>query len=118
MHRHHISVKHAIDGLMTAIKTQPNFRIHLFFSLLAISLGIITKINFIEWSIIVYTIATGLAVELINTAIEFGVDLITDQYHLLAKYAKDVSAAAMMVFAIGSLIIGAFIFLPKLWLFI
>lgn len=118
MHSHHISFKHALDGLVTAIKTQPNFRIHLFFSILAIVLGIITKINYTEWSIIVYTIVTGLAIELFNTAIEFCVDLITDQYHQLAKYAKDVSAAAMLVFAFGSLVIGGFIFLPKLWPFI
>jgi undecaprenol kinase len=115
MHKHHISFKHAIDGLITALITQPNFRIHLILSLIAIILGILTGISGPEWAIITFTIACGLSVELLNTAIEFTVDLLTDQHHLLAKYAKDTAAGAMLIYALGSIVVGAFIFLPKLW---
>jgi undecaprenol kinase len=118
MHKHHISFKHALDGFIIALKTQPNFRIHLFISLIAVILGFITNISPIEWGIIFLIISLGLSIELINTAIEFTVDLLTDQHHILAKYAKDTAAAAMLIFAAGSIVIGSFIFLPKLWLFI
>ena len=118
MHSHHISFKHALDGIITALTTQPNFRIHLTLSLIAVILGILTKISGQEWAIIALTIAGGLSIELLNTAIEFTVDLLTDQHHLLAKYAKDTAAGAMLVYAIGSLAVGAFIFLPKLWPYI
>jgi undecaprenol kinase len=118
MHAHHISFKHAAEGIITALKTQPNFRVHLVFSLVAVILGVILKITSGEWSIICFTIASGLAVELINTAIEFTVDLITDQYHILAKYAKDTAAGAMLVYALGSILVALFIFLPKIWLYI
>ncbi len=118
MHAHHISFKHAFEGLITALKTQPNFRIHLFFSLGALVLGLLLHISGIQWTIIAFTIAGGLAVELINTAIEFTVDLLTDQYHVLAKYAKDTAAAAMLVYAVGSVAVALLIFLPKLWPYI
>lgn len=118
MHKHHISFKHAFDGIIVALKTQPNFRIHLAVSLLAVILGFVLGITKAEWAIITLTIICGLAIELINTAIEFTVDLLTDQHHILAKHAKDTAAGAMLVFAIGSLLVGCFIFLPKLWLYI
>jgi len=62
--------------------------------------GLILDVSTAEWIILVLTIGLGLVIELINTSIEFTVDLITDQYHLLAKYAKDTAAAAMLIYAI------------------
>lgn len=118
MRRHHISIKHAWEGVVTGFKTQPNFRIHLALSLIALAAGIGLGISSLEWVVILFTIAVGLAVELINTAIEFTVDLLTDQYHLLAKYAKDTAAAAMLIYAIFSLAIAGIIFFPKIWLLI
>lgn len=118
MRAHHISFKHAYDGLITAIRTQPNFRVHISLSTLAIILGLVFQITRFEWLIIFMTIAIGLAVELLNTSVEFTVDLLTSQYHLLAKYAKDTAAAAMLVYAACSVIIGCLIFLPRIWQFI
>lgn len=118
MHRHHISFKHALEGIITALKTQPNFRIHLILALIAVVLGIITRISKPEWALITLTIVLGLSIELLNTAIEFTVDLLTDQHHILAKYAKDCAAGAMLVYAVGSVLVGGLIFLPKLWQFI
>ena len=118
MRAHHISVKHALDGLYTAIHTQPNFRVHISLSVLSIILGFVLEITRIEWIVLFSIISIGMAVELLNTAVEFTVDLLTSQYHLLAKYAKDTAAAAMLVYAVCSVIIGCLIFLPRIWQFI
>lgn len=114
MRRHHISFLHAWQGLITAVTTQPNFRVHIILSLLAVSLGIWLKIGASQWALLSFTIATGLAIELLNTAIEFTVDLLTDTYHILAKYAKDTAAAAMLIYALGAVCVAVAIFLPKL----
>jgi diacylglycerol kinase len=118
MRVHHISFKHAWDGIVTGFLTQPNFRVHLFLSSLAIIAGLSFRLMALEWILLIFTICLGLVVELINTAIEFTVDLIIQEKHLLAKYAKDTAAAAMLIYALGAVIIAGLIFIPKLWLFI
>lgn len=72
------------------------------------------RISYFEWLIVVMTIFIGLVIELINTAIESVADLVTTEWRLSAKHAKDTAAAAMLVYAIGAVIIGLIIFLPKL----
>jgi undecaprenol kinase len=114
MKKHHISFLHAWEGIITAFKTQPNFKIHLSCSFLAIFFGLVLRLSPVEWAVIFFVIATGLAIELINTAIEFTVDLLTQEYQLLAKFAKDTSAGAMLIYAVFSVGIAALIFIPKL----
>ncbi len=111
---HTISFHHAWDGLRNAVSTQPNFTIHITFSILIIVAGIALQISSLEWIILVLTIAVGLVIELVNTAIESTVDLITRRYHRLAKIAKDTAAAAMLIYAIGAIVIAAIIFIPQL----
>ena len=117
MRKHHISFMHAWEGISAGFRTQPNFRIHLILSGLVVIAGFIFHISHIEWAIIIFTISTGLAVELVNTSIEYTVDLLTQQYHFLAKMAKDTAAGAMLVYALFSIVIAVIIFLPKIWLF-
>ena len=76
--------------------------------------GFIFNINKYEWAIVMLTIGLVISCELINTAIEATVDLVTEEYHPLAKVAKDTSAAAVFVFAIVAVIVGLIIFLPKI----
>jgi undecaprenol kinase len=113
-HFHHISFLHAWEGIRIAVLTQPNFRVLISLSLLALFLGYRLQITPQEWALILFVIATGLAIELLNTSIEYTVDLMTDEYHLLAKFAKDTAAGAMLVYAVFSVVIAAVIFLPKL----
>ncbi len=113
--RHTISFKNAFNGLFYELKTQPNFFIHFFFSLLSIVGGIILKISKIEWLLIIILITVGLVVESVNTAIEASTDAIDTRYRPDIKVAKDVSAAAMLIFAIGSSIVALLIFLPKIF---
>lgn len=112
--RHTISFKTAFSGLVWALSTQPNFRVHILVSLVAIGLGVYLGISNIEWAIIVFTIVLGFTSEMINTAIESMTDLITNQWSKEAKIAKDVAAGMMLTVAVGAVIVGLMIFLPYL----
>lgn len=110
--RHTISFRHAFDGVLWAIKTQPNFRVHLcisFFVLLCAKIFAVTRVEFI---ILLFTILLGLASEMVNTALESMTDLITKEYRTEAKIAKDVAAGMMLVVSIGAATIGLIIFIP------
>ncbi len=109
--KHTISFVHAVQGLRYALKSQPNFIVHLTLSTVVIILGIIQKIDSTSWAILSLTIGGGLTIELINTSLENLTDLVQPEYHLLAKQAKDTAAAAMLVYAIAAVVIAVFIFL-------
>lgn len=115
--RHTISFKNAKKGLFWSLKTQPNYRIHLFLSLFSIILGFFLQINYFEWLIIIFLIFIGLVIETINTAIELTTDAIDDKWREDIGLAKDVSAGGMLIFAIGATIIALLIFLPKIFKF-
>ncbi len=112
--RHHLSIKNAFNGVMWAFKTQPNYKIHLFFSLLALFGSWFLKINRSEFIVIIMLIFIGFVIETINTGIEATTDAITKQVREDIKIAKDVSAASMLIYAIGAVIIAGFIFIPKI----
>lgn len=114
--QHHISFQNAFAGVWWALTTQPNFRIHLFLSLIAIGLSLVLDISTVEWSIIIFTIVLGLGSEMINTALEAMTDLITTEWRKEAKIAKDVAAGMMLMVAFGALSVGLFILGPKLWI--
>lgn len=110
--RHTISFKHAFDGIMWAIQSQPNFRVHLTISALVLLFAWFFQVDPFEWMILVFAIVLGLSVEMVNTAIEAMTDLITKEYRVEAKIAKDVSAGMMLIVAIGTAAVGVGIFLP------
>jgi len=112
--KHTISFKNACNGLVWSLNTQPNYRIHLFLSLLSLGLGFWLKISYVEFLIIVFLITVGLVIETINTAIEATTDAIDIKIREDIKIAKDVSAAAMLIYAIGATIIALMIFVPKI----
>jgi len=112
--RHTISFKNALAGLIWALRTQPNYKIHLSLSFLAIIGGAYYRLSYSEWLIVGVLIITGLVIETINTAIEAATDAIDLKEREDIKIAKDVSAAAMLIFAVGSFIIAAVIYLPKI----
>ncbi len=114
LRRHHISFQNAFAGLWWAFTTQPNFRVHLTLSLLAIGLCWYLAVSAVEWTIVVFTIVLGLGAEMINTSIEAMTDLITRERRLDAKIAKDVSAGMMLTIAFGALAVAGLILGPKL----
>ena len=112
--KHTISLKNAFNGLVWSLKTQPNYRIHLSLSLLALALSYWLKISNSELLIIIFLITVGLVIETINTAIESATDAIDTKIREDIRITKDVSAAAMLIYAIGAIIIAIMIFLPKI----
>lgn len=114
--QHHISFKHAWEGLVWAFKTQPNFKVHLSFSIFVIILGFIFQITYIEMTILVLTIVFGLSIEMVNTSIETLTDLVTTEYKKSAKISKDVAAGMMLLAAIGAVGVASFIFIPRIFI--
>jgi diacylglycerol kinase len=111
---HRISFKHAFDGLVYAVRTQPNFRFHLLATVVVVLLGVYFSLSTIEWLVLVFTINTVLVAEMVNTSIEAMVDLISLERRADAKVAKDVSSAMVLISATLSVAIALFIFLPKI----
>ena len=108
------SVGHALDGINYVSSHERNFKIEIFFAIMVTIVSFLLKVSLIEWSILMLVISLVLALEMINTSIERCVDLVTQDYKELAKIAKDVSAGAVLVVSIFSIIIGIVIFLPKI----
>ena len=107
------SFKYAIEGFISSFKTERNMKIHVLAMVIVIALGVFFKLDKIEWCIVTITIVAVLSAELFNTAIETVVDMISPEKNAKAKLAKDISAAAVLVLAMGAVIIGAIIFIPK-----
>ena len=108
------SFKYAIEGFISSFKTERNMKIHILVMIVVIILGIIVKLDKIEWCICTIIISLVISAELFNTAIETVVDMISPEKNEKAKLAKDISAAAVLTLAIGAIVIGIVIFIPKL----
>lgn len=104
----------AWKGLGCALTTQRNFKIHFFFAVLAVLLGFILQISQIGWIAIVLCIGIVFALEVVNTAIEFIVDLVSPEWNELAMCAKDCAAAAVLIAAITSVVIATIVYIPKI----
>ncbi|MCH6266513.1 diacylglycerol kinase family protein [Neobacillus citreus] len=103
---------YAIEGIVTALKHERNMRFHAISAVIVIAFGLFFSITKIEWLFILVSIGGMFSLELLNTAIERVVDLVTNEYKPLAKQAKDIAAGAVFIFAIITLVIGIVIFLP------
>lgn len=109
------SFVYAWEGLVYAILTQRNMRIHLSVALVALVMALFLDITKDEILLLFFTIVLVITAELFNTAVETVVDLVTDRYHPLAKIAKDVAAGAVLLTAILAVVIGFFLFYDKLF---
>ena len=108
------SVKNCLDGISYVTKNEKNFKREIALGIIALILSYILKIDKIEFIIVLTMICLVLTTEIINTAIERAVDLVTKEYHELARIAKDVSAGSVLVTSTFALIIGIIIFIPKI----
>ena len=106
------SIKYSVQGLAHGYRNEQSLWLHGICTILAIILGLLLDITFNQWAIIIIALVVVLAVELLNTAIEATVDLITKEIHPLAKIAKDCGSAAAFVSALMATIICLFIFIP------
>lgn len=104
----------AFKGLNYTFITQLNFRVHCFATLLITGLCFYLGLSTAEWLWIIAAMSVVLIAELVNTAIETLVDLVSPEFNIKAGIVKDVSAAAVLVAAIMALITGILILLPKI----
>lgn len=104
------SFKHAFAGMTFAFRSEKNFKIHFLAMILALGAALVFKLSAVRWVLLILQIAAVLSIEVMNSAIERTVDLITQEYNLEAKRIKDMSAGAVLVVSIAALINGFLIF--------
>lgn len=109
------SFGYAFAGIFHVLRTQRNFRIHLAVAAIVTALSLYVNLSWTEWSILIVCIILVLFAEMINTALEAVVDLASPNIHPLAKIAKDVTAGAVLVVAIGAALIGLLLIGPHLF---
>lgn len=109
------SFGYAFAGLGYAFKSQLNFKVH-FIALILISItGWWYKLSAVEWLWVIAASGLVLITELLNTAIEVLVDLVSPAVHPKAKIIKDVAAGAVLLAALTAVVIGLIIFIPKIF---
>lgn len=113
-HTTFLSFKYAFEGMRTALKNESHMRVHFTFATITIITGAFLGLTSVEWVILFSAIFYVISLELINTAVEALVDLVSPQIKPKAKIAKDVSAAVVLCAAIYSIVVGIYLFLPKI----
>ena len=107
------SFNHAIAGLIHAIRTQKNMKIHLTAAIFVLSFSLLFDLSRVELSLIIIAISLVIFAELINTAVEIIIDILTQDYSFKARIAKNISAAAVVVAAGNAIFIAYLVFFKK-----
>jgi diacylglycerol kinase len=110
------SFRHAANGLWHVLRTQRNMRLHVAAAFAVLVTAWWLELDTLRWSILLLTICGVLMGEVLNTAVEGLVDLLSPQFHERAKVAKDVSAGAVLLISTLSVGVGLLILGPPLWL--
>lgn len=105
---------HAFRGIGYMLRTQRNMGVHCLIGACALALGGFLGLARWEWLALIVTITLVLFAEAVNTAIEAAVDVATEEFHPLARVAKDAAAGAVLICAIGAVVVGCVVFLPHL----
>ncbi|WP_173916106.1 diacylglycerol kinase family protein [Halobacillus sp. Marseille-Q1614] len=112
--KYKIGFNHAFNGLKEVYRKEGNFKIHILAAVLAVLLGVVLKVSLIEWTVLTVIIVLVFALEMVNTSIERIMDYLAPERHPLVGEIKDIAAGAVLIAALGSVIIGCLIFIPKL----
>ena len=107
------SFGYAFEGIFTGIKKERNMKIHCMAMVLVIIAGIILRLPAYKWCICLILFGLIMALELVNTAVEAVVDLVTEERKPLAKIAKDTAAGAVLIAAVMAAITGLILFVPE-----
>ena len=107
------SFNYAVDGIIYTLKTQRNMRIHFALAVFVLILSLFLNFTRLEFLILFITVTFVIATEMINTAIEKAIDMITEDYHPLAKISKNVAAGAVLVSAINAIVVGYLLFFDR-----
>jgi diacylglycerol kinase len=108
------SFSFAGQGVWHVVRTQRNMRVHLLAAAAAIAAGLVLRISAVDWACVLAAIGLVLTAETLNTVVEALVDLCTEQFHPLAKIAKDTAAGAVLISSAAALGVGLAVFLPRL----
>lgn len=108
------SFSFAFEGVWYCLRTQRNMRVHVVAGFAAMGLGFWLNLPARDLAIVAVVSSLVVTLEMLNTAIEAAVDIATQRKHPLAKIAKDVAAAAVLVSAVNALVVGALLLLPPL----
>ena len=106
------SFGHAGRGVWSALRSEVHLRLHAVATVVVIGLGFYSGLSRLEWALVALAVACVWAAELMNTAIEALTDLVSPAYHPLAGKAKDVAAGAVLLAALGALVVGVLVFVP------
>lgn len=101
-------------GICAAFATQRNLRVHVLAALMASGLSLVLGISRLEWALLVLTMALVVVAEMLNTALEATLDLISRERHPQIKFAKDVAAGAVLLAALAAVLVGLLIWGPYL----
>lgn len=104
----------ALEGISYLIRTQRSAQIEVAIGVVVIAVATWLRISALEWAVLILAMALVLALEALNTAIELAVTLASPERHPLAKAAKDVAAAMVLIAAIGSVVVGVMVLGPRL----
>jgi diacylglycerol kinase len=108
------SFRFSFNGLKSLYKNEHNARIHLIAAVVALLTGLILKIDILEWCLLLTVTGIVFITELLNTSLEALSDIVEPEWNEKIRQAKDYAAAAVLISAILSVIVGGLIFLPKL----
>jgi diacylglycerol kinase (ATP) len=109
------SIKHAIDGILEMLKGQHNAWIHAVATIGVVFAGAFFQLKTSEWCFLILAIVSVWVAEALNTAFEILCDVASPEFHPLVKKSKDVAAGAVLLSAIGAVIIGLIIFKPYIF---
>ncbi|MGG3311489.1 diacylglycerol kinase family protein [Paenibacillus sp. FSL W8-0187] len=105
----------AIRGILTAVQTERNMKIHIAAALIVFIAAALLQLDRMSWLFLLLAIALVFIAELVNTAVEAIIDLISPEEHVLARVAKDTAAGAALVAAVFAVVIGILVFYEPLW---
>ena len=108
------SFRYAFSGVAELLRSQHNARVHLLASLLVVIASLSVGVTRVEGCVLLLTMMLVWIAEALNTALEFLCDLVSTEFHPLIKKSKDVAAAAVLISAMGAVMIAALIFVPYL----
>lgn len=108
------SFNYAIDGLIIAVGTERNIKIHYGAAIVVLISSLFFDLSRVEYMILLLTISLVIIAELLNTAIEKTVDMITEEYHPIAKIVKDIAAGAVLLAAVNSVAVGYLLFFDRI----
>ena len=108
------SIRHAVHGMGLALHSQRNFRIHVGVAVLVLLAGFACRFSRQEMALLLLTVSLVLVSEMLNTALEIAMNLVEIRQHPAVRHAKDIAAGAVLLVVLGSILVGALLFGPRL----